>query len=105
MAPQKRPADLRTPGSTGGFDLDARVAGRVTLERRLARVERELRIQFTRIAQLQAELDVALAPHRRATTVRRTGPPASGLLRLMIAQGPRAGGRTQPTSSSGPIAK
>lgn len=36
-----------------------------TVEERLARAERELRVQFTRIAQLQAELDVVLASVRR----------------------------------------
>jgi hypothetical protein len=35
------------------------------MERRIASAERELRIQFTRIAQLQAELDVLLATLRR----------------------------------------
>jgi hypothetical protein len=37
------------------------------VEQRLATAERELRIQFTRIAQLQAELDLLLAALRRAT--------------------------------------
>lgn len=36
------------------------------VEQRLASVERELRTQFTRIAQLQAELDRVLAERRRA---------------------------------------
>jgi hypothetical protein len=37
------------------------------LEERLAGVERELRLQFTRIAQLQAELDLSLGALRRLT--------------------------------------
>lgn len=37
------------------------------LEQRLASAERELRIQFTRIAQLQSELDLLLSALRRAT--------------------------------------
>ena len=37
------------------------------VEQRLADTERELRVQFTRIAQLQAELDVLVANLRRAT--------------------------------------
>jgi len=37
-----------------------------TVEQRLARAEQELRIQFTRIAQLQAELDLLLAAGRRS---------------------------------------
>jgi hypothetical protein len=36
------------------------------VEQRLARAERELRVQFTRIAQLQAELDLVLATLRRS---------------------------------------
>ena len=35
------------------------------VEQRLARTERELRLQFTRIAQLQAQLDVVLGELRR----------------------------------------
>jgi hypothetical protein len=35
------------------------------IENRLANAERELRVQFTRIAQLQAELDLVLAALRR----------------------------------------
>jgi hypothetical protein len=37
-----------------------------TVNQRLANAERELRIQFTRIAQLQAQLDVVLAALRRS---------------------------------------
>ena len=36
-----------------------------TLSQRVANLERELRIQFTRIAQLQAQLDLALGARRR----------------------------------------
>jgi hypothetical protein len=36
------------------------------VEQRLARAERELRVQFTRIAQLQAELDLVVAMLRRS---------------------------------------
>ena len=36
------------------------------IEKRLANAEHELRVQFTRIAQLQAELDLVLAALRRA---------------------------------------
>jgi hypothetical protein len=36
------------------------------VEQRLASAERELRIQFTRISQLQAELDLVLAALRRS---------------------------------------
>lgn len=37
------------------------------VEQRLGNAERELRIQFTRIAQLQSELDLLLTALRRAT--------------------------------------
>ncbi|HVS33335.1 MAG TPA: hypothetical protein VMS98_18000 [Thermoanaerobaculia bacterium] len=43
------------------------------VEQRLASTERELRIQFTRIAQLQAELDMLLAALKRAPRVHMTG--------------------------------
>jgi hypothetical protein len=36
-----------------------------SVEKRLASAERELRVQFTRIAQLQAELDLLLGAFRR----------------------------------------
>ena len=51
----------------------ARINGRSTarslyaVEERLAKAERELQIQFTRIAQVQAELDLLLGALRRAT--------------------------------------
>ncbi len=35
------------------------------VEQRLANAERELRIQFTRLAQMQAELDLLRGEHRR----------------------------------------
>jgi hypothetical protein len=37
------------------------------VNQRLANAERELRVQFTRIAQLQAQLDVVLGALRRST--------------------------------------
>ena len=44
------------------------------VEQRLNRAERELRMQFTRIAQLQAELDIVLATMRRSQKrAHRTG--------------------------------
>ena len=53
-----------------------------TVEQRLARAEQELRIQFTRIAQLQAELDLLLAAGRRS----RLEPHA---MRLTFGAGPK----------------
>ena len=44
----------------------------LAVEERLASAERELRIQFTRIAQLQAELDLVVAALQRATDVHAT---------------------------------
>jgi hypothetical protein len=38
-----------------------------SLEKRLATAERELQVQFTRIAQLQADLDLLVAALRRLT--------------------------------------
>ena len=38
------------------------------VNQRLANAERELRVQFTRIAQLQAQLDVLLGALRRSRT-------------------------------------
>jgi hypothetical protein len=43
------------------------------VEQRLAAAERELRIQFTRIAQLQADLDLMLAALRHATDAHAIG--------------------------------
>ena len=45
-----------------GFTVHSRLA----VEQRLAGAERELRIQFSRIAQLQAELDLLRAAFRRS---------------------------------------
>jgi hypothetical protein len=44
--------------------MDAPPASRRAIEQRLEAAERELRIQFTRIAQLQAQLDLLLATLR-----------------------------------------
>ena len=44
--------------------LDAPPASRRAIEQRLDAAERELRIQVTRIAQLQAQLDLVLATLR-----------------------------------------
>jgi hypothetical protein len=38
----------------------------LAIEKRLANTEQELRVQFTRIAQLQAELDLVMAALRRS---------------------------------------
>lgn len=48
-----------------GFTLHSEWA----VEQRLANAERELRIQFSRIAQLQAELDLLRASFRRSPGV------------------------------------
>jgi hypothetical protein len=44
----------------------AAVAAAGTVTQRLGDAERELRVQFTRIAQLQAQLDVVLGALRRS---------------------------------------
>jgi hypothetical protein len=48
------------------FDRHATARSLSTVEQRLAVAEQELRIQFTRIAQLQAELDLLQAALRRS---------------------------------------
>ena len=48
------------------FDRRSQPQSLWALQQRLARAEDELRIQFSRIAQLQAELDRVLALLRRA---------------------------------------
>jgi hypothetical protein len=59
----------RTPSARGASR--ARVIGHFpastmwSVEKRLASAERELRVQFTRIAQLQAELDLLVGALRR----------------------------------------
>ena len=57
LADSLRPASPRASPAT-------RPASRWLLEQRLDCAERELRIQFTRIAQLQAQLDLLLASLR-----------------------------------------
>jgi hypothetical protein len=54
-----------TPASPARFDRRS-TAQSLSVEQRLANAERELRIQFTRIAQLQAELDLLQAALRRS---------------------------------------
>lgn len=57
--PQFAPRPRPSPGLTAQSLL--------AVEQRLVATERELRIQFTRIAQLQAELDLLTAALRRVT--------------------------------------
>lgn len=52
------------------------IASRSTVNQRLVNAERELRVQFTRIAQLQAQLDVILrALHRSPDGLHAGVPP------------------------------
>ena len=67
MSPDKHASDLPQVRSHRRFSTDATAQSLCAVERRLANAERELRIQFTRIAQLQSELDLLLAALRRAT--------------------------------------
>jgi hypothetical protein len=48
-----------------------------SLTRRLDKAERELGVQFTRIAQLQASLDILLATLGRTKSVRRSDHPTN----------------------------
>jgi hypothetical protein len=50
----------------GAVRPGAATESRWTVNQRLANAERELRVQFTRIAQLQAQLDVVLGALRRS---------------------------------------
>ena len=65
MAPDRLVSQPR-PLSPLTLDRDATAQSLWAVEERLACAERELRIQFTRIAQLQAEFDVLLAALRRS---------------------------------------
>jgi hypothetical protein len=56
-----------TPASRARFDRRSTTQSLWPVEQRLASAERELRIQFTRIAQLQAELDLLQAALRRSS--------------------------------------
>ena len=55
-----------TPAAPARFDRGSTAQSLWPVEQRLAKAERELRIQFTRIAQLQAELDLLQAALRRS---------------------------------------
>jgi hypothetical protein len=55
-----------TPASPARFDHRSTAQSLSPVEQRLASAERELRIQFTRIAQIQAELDLLQAALRRS---------------------------------------
>jgi hypothetical protein len=55
------------PASPARFNRGSTAQSLLALEQRLASAERELRVQFIRIAQLQAELDLLLAERRRCS--------------------------------------
>ena len=65
MAQMKNLADPPRRASPRASPV-VRPANRWVLEQRLERAEQELRIQFTRIAQLQAQLDVVVGALRRS---------------------------------------
>jgi hypothetical protein len=48
------------------YDAGSAIDSLSTVNQRLANAEREWRVQFTRIAQLQAQLDVVLGALRRS---------------------------------------
>ncbi len=54
------------PASRGRVIRGIPTSSAWAIEKRLATAEQELRVQFTRIAQLQAELDLVLAALRRS---------------------------------------
>lgn len=65
MTPVRFLTESPRPASRRGSTAAPR-GGRWLIEQRLDCAERELRIQFTRIAQLQAEFDLLLAKLRRS---------------------------------------
>lgn len=64
MAPDRFLSESPRPASPARFDRRSTAQSVSSVEQRLASAERELRIQFTRIAQLQAELDLLQAALR-----------------------------------------
>jgi hypothetical protein len=54
------------PASVARLDRGFTAQSQWAVEQRLARAERELRLQFTRIAQMQAQLDLLTATLRRS---------------------------------------
>jgi len=54
------------PSAAGAVRRGSAVESLWSVNQRLANAERELRVQFTRIAQLQAQLDVVLGAFRRS---------------------------------------
>ena len=62
MAHERRPLETSTPPPRTGVNRGS--PSFVAVEERLASAERELAVQFTRIAQLQAQLDLVLAALR-----------------------------------------
>ena len=66
MATERFLSKSHTPASSARFDRGSTARSLWAVERRLGSAERELRIQFTRIAQLQAEVDLLLAAFRRS---------------------------------------
>jgi hypothetical protein len=75
MTPDMFPS-VSTPSASHTRVIRAAPTSNAAVEQRLARAERELRLQFTRIAQLQAELDLVVATLRRSQKrPHRTGRP------------------------------
>jgi hypothetical protein len=59
-------AKATAPPASRGRVIRIPASSAWAIEKRLANAEQELRVQFTRIAQLQAELDLVLAAFRRS---------------------------------------
>lgn len=69
MAVERSPS---APGASHARVIpDFPASTRPSIEKRLASAERELRVQFTRIAQLQAELDLLMGALRRLSDDQR----------------------------------
>lgn len=66
MAPDKFRSQSSSPAPPASFDRGSAERSLWAVEQRLDIAERELRTQFIRIAQLQAEFDLLLAALRRS---------------------------------------
>ena len=75
--PTERLAPAIAPASTPGRFTRFTTQSVWAIEDRLAAAERELKVQFTRVAQLQAELDLMAAAIRRVEATHAKPQPAT----------------------------
>ena len=75
--PTERLAPAIAPAATSGRLNRSTTRSVWAFEDRLAAAERELKVQFTRVAQLQAELDLVAAAIRRVEVTHAKALPAT----------------------------